>query len=85
MMVVFVVLVAPGANPETLLTKETLSETKAQVMTVEDARNVGIEGLPDYGDKVVRLIAVAKPDAQWSQRALEANDAVAGFSINDVD
>lgn len=85
MMVVFEVFLAPGADPATLLTKETLKETKAQVMSVEDARKVGFAGLPAYGDKEVRLIAVGKADAQWIQRALESNEGVARFSVNDVD
>jgi len=85
MMVVFEVFLAPGADPETLLTAETLKETKAQVMTVEDARKVGFAGLPDYGEKVVRLIAVNKSNAQWIQRSLESNDGVSKFSVNDVD
>ena len=85
MMVVFEVFLAPGADPEALLSADTLRDTKAQVMTVEDARKVGFAGLPDYGDKVVRLIAVAKRDAPWIHRALETNDAVGRFSVNDVD
>jgi hypothetical protein len=85
MMVVFEVFLAPGADPETLLTEETKRSTKAQVMTVEDARNVGFAGLPDYGDKVVRLIAVGKVDSAWIHRALETSSAVARFSVNDVD
>ena len=85
MMVVFVVFVAPGADPDTLFSEETLNGTAAQVMTVEDARKVGFAGLPDYGDKVVRLVAVAKRDAPWIQRALESSPVVARFSVNDVD
>jgi hypothetical protein len=85
MMVVFEVFLAPGADPETLLTEETKRSTKAQVMTPEDARLVGFAGLPDYGEKVVRLIAVSKSDAPWIHRALETSDAVGRFSVNDVD
>ncbi len=85
MMVVFEVFLAPGADPETLLSAETLRETKAQVMTPDDARKVGFAGLPDYGDKVVRLVAVAKRDAPWIQRELETSPAAGRFSVNDVD
>jgi len=85
MMVVFEVFLAPGANPESLLTAETLRDTQAQIMTVDDARKVGFAGLRDYGDQVVRLIAVAKRDAPWIHRALETNEAVGRFSANDVD
>lgn len=85
MMVVFEVFMAPGADPETLLSAETLRDTKAQIMTVDDARKVGFGGLRDYGDQVVRLVAVAKRDAPWIHRALETNEAVGRFSVNDVD
>ena len=57
MMVVFVVMVAPGANPETLLTKETLSETKAQVMTEEAAPEVTPKVVTAVSDDVASLLA----------------------------
>jgi hypothetical protein len=85
MMVVFEVFLAPGADPEKLLSKETLLETKAQVMTVNEARKVGFAGLPDPGDKEVRLIAVAKRDAPWIHRAMETSEAVGGFRVHEVD
>ncbi len=86
MMVVFEVFLAPGADPETLLSAETLASTKAQVMTLEDARKVGFAGIPDPGEgKQVRLIAVAKRDAPWIHRALETNDAAGSFKVHDVD
>lgn len=46
---------------------------------------MGFNGLPDPGDKVVRLIVVAKRDATWIDRALETNDAVGQFSAYDID
>ena len=85
MMVVFEVYVAPGADPASVLSAETARETKAQVMTLEEARKVGFQGMPDPGDKVVRLIAVAKRDAPWIHRALETNEAVGTFQVHDVD
>ena len=51
MMVVFEVYVAPGADPASILSAETARETKAQVMTMDEAKKVGFSGLPDPGDK----------------------------------
>jgi hypothetical protein len=85
MMVVFEVFVAPGSDPATLLTAETLRDTKAQVMTLDEARKVGFQGLPDPGEHEVRLIAVAKRDASWIHRALETCEAAARFRMYDVD
>lgn len=85
MLVVFEVFVAPGADPAHIISAETKRETQAQVMTMDEARKVGFGGLPDPGDKVVRLIAVAKRDAPWIHRALETNEAVGGFRVHEVD
>jgi hypothetical protein len=84
MLIVFEVHVAPGSDPGTLLTEEAMRDTKAQVMTVEEARKVGFQGVPDPGTHEVRFIAVARPDARWIQRALESNDGVAGFKMHEV-
>jgi hypothetical protein len=85
MMVLFEVFLSPGADPSTLLSQEILRETKAQVMTMEEARKVGFSGLPDPQGKEVRLVAVAKRDAPWVHRALETSEAVGTFRMHDVD
>jgi hypothetical protein len=86
MMVVFEVHVAPGSDPDGILSAETKQETAAQVMTYDEARKVGFNGLPAApADHEVRLIAVAKRDAAWIQRALETNEAVGQFRMFDVD
>lgn len=85
-MVVFEVHVAPGSDPSRLLSEETKRETQAQVMTYDEASKVGFNGLPAApSDHEVRLIAVAKRDAAWVQRALETNEAVGQFRMFDVD
>ena len=84
MMVLFEVHLTPGADPETLVSPETKRETGAQVMTPIEAQLVGLEGLPDFEGQNVRLIAVAKRDAPWIQRGLEANDACGGFKIHEM-
>lgn len=85
MMVVFEVFVARGADPETLISAEAKRETKAQVMSPDDAQKAGFGGLPNYADQVVRLIAVEKRDAPWIHRALETSEAVGSFRMFDVD
>ena len=86
MMVVFEVHVAPGNDPAGLLSAETLRDTAAQVMTLDDARKVGFAGLPDAPhDHEVRYIAVAKRDAAWIHKRLEITEAVATFRMFDVD
>ena len=86
MMVVFEVHVVPGCDPTTILTQETLRDTQAQVMTRAEAQKVGFGGLPEApADHEVRYIAVAKRDAGWIQKRLEASEAAATFRMFDVD
>jgi hypothetical protein len=85
MMVVFEVHVSPGSDPASILSAEAMRETQAQVMTVEEAKQVGFGGLPEApSDRVVRLIAVAKRDAPWIQRVMETNEAVGAFRVHEV-
>jgi hypothetical protein len=85
MMVVFEVHLAPDAGPVELLSQETLKETQAQVMTLDEAGKVGFGGLPAPPAGVdVRLIAVAKRDAGWVQKRLDANEGVAGYKVHEV-
>lgn len=85
MMVVFEVYVAPGSDPETLLSAETQRETKAKIMTPEQAQKAGFQGLPEPPPgQVMRLIAVGRADAKWVQRALEVNEAVGQFRMHEV-
>jgi hypothetical protein len=86
MMVVFEVHVAPGGDPNSIVSAETLRETQAQIMTFAEAKKVGFAGLPDPPTThEVRLVAVATRDAPWIQRALEVNEAVGQFRMFDVD
>jgi hypothetical protein len=85
MMVVFEVVLAPGADPGMLLSEEMKRETGVQVMTVEEARNAGFAGLPDPGNKEVRLLAVRKRDAPWIHQKLETNEVVASFRVHEVE
>jgi len=85
MIVVFEVFLVPGADPDTILTDEIKSATKAQLMTLDEARKVGFAGLPDQPGHDVRLIAVAVRDKAWIIRTLEGSDAVGQFKVHDVD
>jgi hypothetical protein len=85
MLSVFEVHLAPGSDPETLLTPEIVKETQAQVMTPAEARAVGFGGLPADAPDSIRLIAVAKRDAAWIHRRLESNSGVASFVVHELD
>jgi hypothetical protein len=85
MMVVFEVHLAPGMDTSQLLSAEAVRDTQAQIMTLDDARKVGFAGLPEPPPgQEVRLIAVAKRDAGYVQRRLEANDAAMSFRMHEV-
>lgn len=84
MLTVFEVHLVPGSDASGLLSQEIINETKAQVMTVAEAKAVGFGGLPDLGPNV-RLIAINARDAQWIQRALERSEIVSAFNIHQVD
>jgi len=85
MLKVFECHLVPGGDPSTILSEDTLRETQAQVMTLAEARAVGLQGVPDppAGEEIC-LIAVAARDAKWIQRSVEQSDAVKGFNIHDA-
>lgn len=86
MLMVFEVYFEPGSVPESLLTPEVKKETKAQMMTFEEAKKVGFGGLPTPSAQgEARLIAVADRDSKWIHRLLETSDIVAGFRVHHVD
>jgi hypothetical protein len=84
MMVVFEVFLTKGKS--LALSPEMLRDTQAQVMTLDEARKVGFQGVPDPPEgREVRLVAIAKRDAGWLQQALEGNPDVENFRVHDVD
>lgn len=86
MLIVFEVLVAKTHDADDLLSEELLTETQAQIMTLEQAASIGFSGArPDPNGLEVRLIAVAPRDAQLVQRRLEASDAVQRFRAHQVE
>jgi hypothetical protein len=86
MLAVFEVYLVQGRSADELLTEEVLKSTKAQVMTVDEAKKVGFHGLtPVAGRGELRLIAVSRRDAPWIHRTLETNEAVASFRVHEVD
>jgi hypothetical protein len=85
MMAVFEVYLVKGKGQDDLLTPEVLRETKAQIMTIDEAEKVGFRGIePVAGAGEVRLIAVVRRDAPWIHRTLEGNEAVASFRVHEV-
>lgn len=85
MFVLFEVFLAPGAAAD-LLSSDTLRETQAKVMTLDEAQKLGFGGLPEPpADRDVRLIVVAHRYLPWIHRSLDANEAVASFRVHPVD
>lgn len=85
MLHVFVATIAPGRDPNSLLSEETLQETQAQVMTPEEAAAVGFTGVVVPEGREVRVIAVAARDARWIHRALEANTGVTSYKVSEIE
>jgi hypothetical protein len=84
MLVLFVVHLAPGADASTLLTEQTLIDTQAQVMTADEARKAGFDGLPQELPPNVRLIAAHDRDRRRIVNGLEASPAASSFSVHEV-
>jgi len=86
MHVMFEVFLAPGSSGAGLLTQETIDDTAAQVMTVEQAEKIGFSGLPaDAEGRARLLVVVAKVDERRIQNVLEASPQIAGFRVHLVD
>jgi hypothetical protein len=85
MLHVFVATIAPGRDPDNLLTAETQQETQAQVMTPDEAAAVGFKGIVVPEGHEVRVIAVAARDARWIHRALEANPGVTSYKVSEIE
>lgn len=86
MLILFEVIVAPGEDPDALLSREVLEDTHAQVMTIAEASAVGFSGAKaDPKGREIRLIAVAPRDAQFIQRRLEGSAAAQSFRRHEVE
>ena len=82
------VFLVPGAHPasEEVLSPEVLDETKAQVMTPEQAETVGFHGIPEDPQGRPRLfIACGETDGRMVQTRLEASNLVAQYRLHYVD
>jgi hypothetical protein len=85
MHVLFEVFLKSGTSGEGLLTDETLADTQAQIMTPEDAKAVGIEGIPDDPEGRLRLlIVVSKSDERRIYNQLELSGDVTAFRVHEV-
>jgi hypothetical protein len=85
MLNVFVATIAPGHDPDSIFSAETLQETQAQVMTPEEASAVGFTGVVAPEGREVRVIAVAARDARWIHRALDASPAVTSYKVSEIE
>ncbi|MDI1431744.1 MULTISPECIES: hypothetical protein [Polyangium] len=86
MHVAFVVHMVKGADADTLLSEETKRDTQAVVMSLDDAGKMGFStsGITAKPGQEVNIIIVARRDAPWVRRQIEAHDHVAGFHEVDV-
>jgi hypothetical protein len=86
MVIVFEVFILPGRNPSELVSPETLQDTGAQVMTADEARAVGFEGIQaDPQGREARFVAVRERDAQRFHRIFENHPAVGSYRVHEVD
>jgi hypothetical protein len=83
-LVLIEVHLAPGAHTFEL-SAETLRDTKAQMMTPEQAGAVGFGGLPSPPAGIeVRYVAVLERDSRWILNAIEADPNVSSFRMHQV-
>ena len=79
----FEVFLTPGSSGENLLTPNVHEETGAQVMTVEQAAFVGLEGIPDDPQgRARRLIACQASDQRLIASRLDAHAEVAAYKLH---
>ena len=84
-MKLFEVILAPGADSSSILSKETLEETGAQVFNEKEAELVGLEGLPDNPEDEPRVfVACSHADAQFVSTRLEASAAVSRYKLHEI-
>lgn len=84
-MVVFEVYLAPGADPADLLSEETRRETQAKILTHDEAVRLGFRGLPEPGEREMRLVPVSRRYLSWVHRALEMSAAVDKFRVHELE
>lgn len=85
-MVVFEVYLTPGANPDELFTAETVAETEAKVMTLEQAERAGLSGFQrsDHPGEL-RLVLCDDRQARFVHMRLEGSGIVSSFRGHEVD
>jgi len=83
-MVLIEVHLAPGAHTFEL-SAEILRDTRAQMMTAEQAHAVGFGGLPAAPSGTeVRYVAVLERDSRWILNAIETDPNVSSFRMHEV-
>jgi hypothetical protein len=85
MLIVFEVIIARGEDSNTFLSDDVLEETKAQIMTIDEARAVGFtRAEPRMDGLEVRMVAVAERDARFIQSRLEGSSMVQSFRAHEI-
>jgi hypothetical protein len=85
MLVLFDVLLAPGADASALRSDEVKRGTHAQGKARDEATRVGIGGLPDATGRDVRCIAVARRGSAGIHRRRESSEIVGGFHVQEIE
>jgi len=85
MHVMFEVFLKPGTTGEGLVSEETLADTQAQIMTPDEAKAVGLDGLPDDPEgRERRFIVIAKSDERRIYHQLELSPEVTAFRLHEI-
>lgn len=86
MITLFEVLLAPGADGEELLSKETQQDTSAELMTPARAQEAGFRGLGQGSPTRLRqLISCPHSQARRIQNVLEASAQVDSIKVHHLD
>lgn len=86
MLILFVVYLYPNVHTNELLSEEMVEHSKVQLMTLAQADKLGFKGIPPHpqgGDTWV--IVASRRDANWIQRSLDSNPAVAQYQQAEVE
>ena len=84
-MKLFEVFLTPGGTASQLLTEDALEASGAQVFTPQEAKLVGLEGIPEGDDGASRVFIACSPsDEQFIASRLEASAAVSSFKLHDI-
>lgn len=80
------IVLAHGIDPARLLSEEVARDTRARLMTHEEARAAGFVGLPEpAAGKLVRYVAAFGRDAKFLHHVLENNPGVLSMRSYEIE